>query len=412
MNAEDSMTGPLAGVRVLDLTTVILGPFATQLLGDLGADVVKIERPEGDSSRYVNPGRHRGMSGTAMNLHRNKRSLVLDLKQPEGREALLRLARTADVLIHNIRPGAMARLGLAYDDVRAVNPRLVYCAASGFSEAGPYGAKPAYDDLIQGASGMATLLAGRQGRPAYIPATICDKIAGISAVYAVIAALFHRERSGEGQKVEVPMFETMVAFNLVEHIGDSCFEPPAGPFGYARLLTEYRRPYRTADGYVCLLPYTDRHWQSFFAMSGRLELADDPRFADLPARTENVDALYAILEAIVSEKTTEDWLRLCEADNIPAMSVSDLADIGAHPQLVATGFFGARDHPSEGRYRTYGIPTAFSASPCRIRRDAPRLGEHSVELLAEAGYTTAEITRMATQGTTLDGRPDAPPTAN
>lgn len=399
------MSGPLHGIRVLDLTTVILGPLATQILGDLGADVIKVEPPEGDSNRHLGTGRNPGMSGTVMNLHRNKRSIVLDLKKDAGRQALLRLAGGADILIHNIRPAAMERLGLGWPELKAANPRLIYCAATGFGSGGPYANRPAYDDLIQGASGLSDLIGRVSGVPGMVPSIVCDKITGLTAVYAILAALFHRERTGEGQMVEVPMLETMAAFNLVEHFGGGVFRPPAGPIGYSRLLTPYRRPYRSADGYLCLLAYTDRQWLDFFDIAGRPEMADDERFRTLAARTRHTDALYAFVEQAVSEKTTAEWLELCGQHHIPCMPLLDIDEIEEDPHLSQTGFFREAEHPSEGAYAQVGIPTRFSASPPDVRRHAPALGEHSVAVLREAGFTEAEINALLATGGSADGRP-------
>lgn len=391
-------TGPLSGVRILDLSAVILGPFATATLGDLGADILKVERPEGDSSRFVTPGRNPGMSGTALNLHRNKRSIILDLRQPRGRDALLRLAATADALIHNMRPQAMRRLGLSYEDLRQVKPDIVYCACTGYGAGGPYAGKPAYDDLIQGASGLADLLGRVHGSPQYVPSALCDKIVGMAAVSALLAALLHRQRTGEGQAVEVPMFETMVAFNMAEHACDALFDPPAAEFGYARVLSADRRPYQTLDGHVCLLAYTDRQWEAFFQIIDRPELATDPKFRDLPSRTEHVDELYRLVAAEVAKRTTAEWLELCRAAEIPAMPVMNLATARDDPHLRAVDFLPIREHPSEGRYVAVGVPTRFSATPATVRRDAPRLGEHSAEILAEAGLSAAEIEELRNSG--------------
>jgi crotonobetainyl-CoA:carnitine CoA-transferase CaiB-like acyl-CoA transferase len=395
------MAGPLDGVRILDLTSVILGPYATQLLGDMGADVVKVESPEGDSNRYVSPGRHRGMSGTAVNLHRNKRSIVLDLKQDAGRAALLKLAEGADALIHNMLPATMARLGLAYDDVAAVRPDIVYCACTGYGPGGPWSGRPAYDDLIQGASGMAALMRRMHGEPCFFPAVLCDKLVGVAAVNAVTAALFHRERSGEGQYVEVPMLETVVSFNMAEHAGDWLFEPPLAPFGYGRVLSPNRRPCPTADGHVCILAYTDRQWRTLFGLIGRPELAEDTRFADLAARTRNIDALYGLVCDATPARPTDEWLALCVDAGIPATRVADLGDAREDPHLTATGFLAERRHPSEGRYIAVGVVPHFARTPGGIRREAPLLGEHGAELLREAGYGDGEIDALRAAGVTL-----------
>ncbi|MBI3993506.1 MAG: CoA transferase [Candidatus Lambdaproteobacteria bacterium] len=407
-------TGALHGIRILDLSTVLMGPYATQILADMGADVIKIEGPAGDSSRYITDGRSRGMGGSTLNLHRNKRGLVLDLKHPDGKAALLRLAEGADVLFYNIRPQAMARLGLDYAALRAVNPRIVYCGAYGYRRDGPYGHKGAYDDLIQGASGIAALNGRLYGEPAYVPTVLCDKVAGLTAVYAITAALLHRERTGEGQEIEVPMFETLVSFTMLEHIRDHAFEPPLSPVGYARLLTRNRRPYRTQDGYACILPYTDRNWRDLFAYVGRPELAQDERYVSIRARTQHIDALYTQLAEFAATRTTAEWMAFCDRVSIPAAPVNDLADMWEDPHLRATGFFSTAEHPTEGKYKVIGFPVNFSASPMTLRRHAPRLGGNSIEVLREAGFSEAHIQRMLQQGATVDhsdGSPIAPPAA-
>ena len=397
-------TGPLAGIRVLDLSSVVLGPFATMTMGDLGAEIIKIERPEGDSARWVNPGRNPGMSGTTMNLNRNKRSIALDLRRPAGQEAVLRLAEGADALFHNIRPRAIERLGLGYEAVRRVRPGIVYCVCTGYDSRGPLAGLPAYDDLIQGASGLAELVGRSGGEPAFVPMALCDKLVGLSAAYALTAALLHRERTGEGQHIEVPMHETMVSFIAAEHIGDSLFEPPEEPFGYNRILSPNRRPYRTRDGHLCVLAYTDRQWRAFFGLTGRdADLLEDPRFSTLAARTRNTDELYGIVAEEIADRTTAEWLALLQDAEIPAMPVQSLDDIRQNRQLRESGFLGLRTHPSEGEYLSLGVAPQFSATPCTVTRDAPRLGEHGVEILREAGFSRAEIEAMRNSGVLVEG---------
>src|SRR6266566_2593668 len=296
------MPGPLTGVRVLDVTTVVLGPWATQALGDMGADVIKIEPPEGDTTRRLGPARHPGMAAFYLACNRNKRSLVLDLKQAAGRGALLRLAATADVILHNFRPGPAARLGLEYEAFRAVNPRLVYCATYGFRARGPYGDKPAYDDVIQAAAGLASLQAPLVGEPRYVPTIVADKTSSLAVLSAVLSALFHRERTGEGQAIEVPMFETVVAYVMVEHLYGETFVPPLETAGYERILNRWRRPFRTRDGYLAVVPYTDADWRAFFAVAGRPDLLADPRFTTLESRLANIEVLYEELSKIVATR--------------------------------------------------------------------------------------------------------------
>jgi crotonobetainyl-CoA:carnitine CoA-transferase CaiB-like acyl-CoA transferase len=383
--------GPLAGTKVLDLTTVVLGPLATQILGDLGAEVIKIEPPEGDIMRYAGPARHREMGHVFLNLNRNKRSLVLDLKQPDAAPVLLALVAQSDVLMHNMRPQAMARLGFAWERLEQVNPRLVYCAAQGYGQDGPLADRPAFDDIIQGASGLVALEAATGGEARFVPTLIGDKTVGLTMVYGVMAALLQRARSGRGQMVEVPMLETMTAFVMAEHMGGLTFDPPLGPPGYARMLAPDRRPHRTADGHICILPYTDRHWRDFFRLAGRPELTDDPRLADAETRSRHFAELYALVADCVRAAPTAWWLaRLMEAD-IPCGPVNPLADLPADEHLAAVDFFPRTEHPTEGPIRTVRPPVRFGAADCALRRPAPRLGEHSREILREAGLGEAEI---------------------
>jgi len=285
------MSGPLAGVKVLELTSVVLGPWACQILGDMGAEVVKVEPPGGDSNRQLGPARHPGMAALYLTCNRNKRSVVLDLKQEAGRRAVLKLAALADVLVHNYRPAALARLGIDYPAVRAVNPRIVYCGTYGYGREGPYRDRSAYDDSIQSASGIAMLAEMLGEEPRYLPTIVADKTTAMAVVQAVLAALYHRERSGLGQEVEVPMYETLVAYVMAEHLFGHAFDPPEGPIGYTRLLSPNRRPFKTRDGYLAVLPYLNEHWKVFCDVAGRGDLAADPRFATLASRLQNIDAV-------------------------------------------------------------------------------------------------------------------------
>ena len=403
----DPSTGPLAGIRVLDLSSVVLGPFATMALGDLGAEIIKVESPEGDSARWVSSGRNPGMSGTHMNLNRNKRSIALDLRMRTAQQAVLRLAASADALFHNMRPKAITRLGLDYDAVRRVRPAIVYCVCTGYDSRGPFGGLPAYDDLIQGASGLADLVGRAGDGPAFVPMALCDKVVGLTAAYALTAALLHRERTGEGQHIEVPMHETMVSFVAAEHLGDSLFEPPGEKFGYARILSPNRRPHRTMDGHLCVLAYTDRQWRAFFRIAGRDESLQDPRFSTLAARTRNTDTLYEIVAEEIAKRTTAEWLALLQQAEIPAMPVLSLDDLRENPQLRESEFLTIRTHPSEGRYLSLGVATQFSATPCAVTREPPRLGDHGAEILREAGYGDAEIQAMRACGALVEaGRAD------
>jgi crotonobetainyl-CoA:carnitine CoA-transferase CaiB-like acyl-CoA transferase len=395
-------TGPLAGVRIIDLTTVLMGPFATQILGDYGADVIKVEPPGGgDGVREVGPRRNAGMAAIFLHANRSKRSVVLDLKQAAGREALLRLAAGADVLVYNVRPQAMARLGLRYEDIAAVNPRIIYVGAYGYSQRGPYAAKPAYDDLIQGAVGLPALaLQAGSDVPRYAPSPLADRICGLATVNAVTAALYWRERTGEGQSIEVPMFETMAQFTLSDHLCGRSFDPPVGPSGYARVLDPNRRPYATSDGYLCVLLYNDKQWQTFFRLIGREEVMQDPRFATIAARTEHIDELYRLQAEVMATRSTAEWSRLLEAADIPVMPMHTIDSLMEDPHLRAVGFLEPVDHPTQGRLLQIGVPSTWSRSQPRVTRHAPLAGEQGREVLAQAGYSEEEIDALVRAGVT------------
>jgi crotonobetainyl-CoA:carnitine CoA-transferase CaiB-like acyl-CoA transferase len=398
-----SPSAPLSGVRILDLTTVVMGPYATQILADYGADVVKVEPPEGDIMRGAAPMKGPRMGHLHLQMNRNKRGIVLDVKKEGGRRALLRLCETADVFVHNVRAAAMQRLRLSDAEVRAANPRIVYASLVGYGGDGPYAGKPAYDDLIQGICGLPALIGRATGQPAYVPANVADRIVGVNAVHAILAALLCRDRTGRGQSVELPMFETLAQFVLGDHLGGMTFEPPLGPPGYERLM--HRRPYRTSDGYLCVLIYTDKQWETFFRAIGRQgELSANPRLATYGERAKNYQEAYGLLAPIFVTRTTGEWLGLLEAHDIPCVRLSQLDDLIADEHLAAVGFFQELDHPTEGRLRLAGIPSRWNGSRLPVTAPAPRLGEHSVEVLREAGLDPAEIDRLIAEGATIDGR--------
>lgn len=386
--------GPLEGIRVLDLTSVVLGPLATQSLADLGADVIKVEGPEGDLMRANGVSRNAGMSSIYLALNRNKRSVVLDLKTPAGAAALRRLIAGADVLIHNMRVAAIERLGFGYAAVAALNPRIVYCVATGFGQDGPHRDKPAFDDIIQAACGLVALGAVAGGRPEYVPSLIADKTTGMALANAVMAALLHRERHGSGQAVEVPMLETMASFVMAEHLAGLTFEPATGPAGYARLLQGGRRPAQTADGWICALPYTDRHWKAFFHAVGRDDLGDKYNITSRAQRNAHIRALYQHLAQITPTRTTKAWMALFETLDIPATPIYAPDELLAHPHLEAVGLFQQTEHPTEGPLREMRPTARFSATPLSLRRHAPSLGEHTDEVLREAGLAPEDIARL------------------
>ena len=381
---------PLAGIRILDMTSVMLGPYATQMLGDYGADIIKIEAPEGDTTRKTGPAPEKGMAATFVGANRNKRSIVLDLKQPAGRDALLHLVEGADVLIYSLRPQKIAALGLGPETLRARNRRLIVVGVHGFAEDGPYGGRPAYDDIIQALCGFASLHEMRDGVPAYAPSVIADKTCGLFAAQAVLTALIGRGADGDGMYVEVPMLEAMVNYTLVEHYYGMHFQPALSAPGYARLLTKNRQPYKTADGFICVVPYTDQHWKKFFVEVGRNDLAADSRFIGIAARTQNIDALYALAGEHLRGRTTADWLAAFDRLDIPAAPINKLEDLERDPHLAATKFFVDVDDPAIGRVRMPGAPLRFENTQCPMTMP-PRLGEHTVAVLREAGIQQSAI---------------------
>jgi crotonobetainyl-CoA:carnitine CoA-transferase CaiB-like acyl-CoA transferase len=406
-DVQSKGAGPLAGVRILDLSSIVLGPLATLTLAGLGADVIKIEAPEGDNVREAGVMRQEGegMGHVFMHNNRGKRSLVLDLKKPEARAVLLRLAQDADVLLSNIRPAAMKRLGLDYAAMQALNPRLIYVNACGFSARGPYADRPAYDDLIQGATAIPWLMEqyGSE-RPVFAPVSLADRVTGLHVVYAITAALYARERNGQGQEVEVAMFESVAHFVLADHMAGRSFVPDEGEVGYDRLVSPDRAPYRTKDGYLCVLIYNDKHWRNFFAAIGKPELFDDPRFASQRSRSRNIRAVYAWVASVMPERTTAEWQRLLDEADIPHQTINSIDDLLDDPHLRATGFISEGEQPGQGRVHTLGNPTTWSGTPPDAIGPAPGLGQHSADVLREAGYTDADINHLAGSGAVVLGR--------
>lgn len=386
----------LKGIRVLDFTTVVLGPYAGQMLGDLGADVIKIEPLAGDVFRAVRPGHHAEMGAGYLNLNRNKRSLAIDMRRPEGRAVIDRLVATADVVIHNMRAASAERLGVGFERLKGLNPRLAYCFAAGFGTGGRDEDTPAYDDTIQARSGVAALNALPSGEPRYLSTIVADKVGGLHLVVGTLAALAARDRTGEATCVEAPMFESMVSFLMAEQLAGRTFVPPLGRTGYDRLLSPYRKPHRTADGFIGLLPYNTQQWTRFLTLIGRDDLAADPRVTDPVQRSRNIDMLYAIIAEALPARTSSEWLALLDERDIPCAPVNSLEDILDDPHLADVGMFVEVDHPSEGRI--VNVRSPFRSASMEDDVPAPMLGADSRALLTELGYRPEEVDTLLAAG--------------
>ena len=397
--------GPLEGVRILDLTSVVVGPLATQILADHGAEVIKVESKTGDLVRNLN-GKSvtPAMGAKFLHLNRNKRSIVLDLKHPSGHAALKKLIERTDVMLWNNRPRSMARMKLGYDDVRAINRKIIYCGMFGFGQDGRYRDKPAYDTIIQGAGGMAALHHRSFGEPRFVPMVVADKVVGLIAVQMITMALYGRSRTGQGCSIEIPMFENLVKFVLEEHMYLKTFVPPLGETGDPRLLDPINKPLPTRDGHICISANTDEQAFAFFDAIGRPELKTDPRFSSVPARFAHVKDYFAVRLEALKARTTAEWLEVFERCDIPAMPYHTLDSVLEDPHLKDVGFFELRDHPTEGKTRSMRLPNKWSSGVRREWTPAPKLGQHSVEILRETGYDDRAIEAMVAIGVTLDGR--------
>jgi crotonobetainyl-CoA:carnitine CoA-transferase CaiB-like acyl-CoA transferase len=369
-------------MRIVDITSVIMGPYATSILADLGADVIKLETAGGDVGRQLGPSRHAGMSALTLTLHRNKLSVTFDPGSPEGRESLRALIRGSDAVVTNLRPASRERLGLTYEQVRRLNESVVLCTAQAFGSSSARRDEPAYDDIVQAASGLCDIYRRVDGEPRFAPYVIADKVCGLTMVYSLLAALLHREKTGEGQWVDVPMVDTMLSFNLVEHLAGHTFDPPEAPLGWSRTLVPERRPHRAKDGWICVMPYSDRNWRDFFALVGQGTLIDDPRFATNSARHEHVAELQQLLASFISRNTIVEWTEMCRRHEIPVHEVLDLDHLEDSVYLAERGFLRRQVHPSEGEYVSVRFPVDFSRTPADAVRPAPRLGEHNGTILS------------------------------
>jgi crotonobetainyl-CoA:carnitine CoA-transferase CaiB-like acyl-CoA transferase len=387
MSSEIKHSGPLTGVRIVDLTAMVMGPYCTQILADMGADVIKVEAPAGDNTRFISAGPEDGMGGVFVNVNRGKRGVMLDLRSDEGKAALRALIATADVFIHSQRAKAIARLGFGYEDVKAINPNIIYTNCYGYGHRGPERDQPAYDDTIQAECGLPHVQQLMTGEPDFVATIIADKVAGLTAVYATMMALFHRERTGEGQEVEVAMFETMASFMLVEHASGSLFNPKLGPAHYHRVVAQNRSPYKTSDGHIAALVYNDKHWNAFVGAVKPAWAGDD--LATLDKRAKRINEVYGLLADTFATRTTREWLDLLRELNIPAAPLRTTDELFDNEHLNAVGFFEDVEAPY-GKLRFPGIPSWFSATPGKVSGPAPRLGEHNAEVFAEIGFVTGK----------------------
>lgn len=395
-------TGPLSGIRIIDMTAVVMGPYAMQIMADYGAEVIKIEGPDGDIMRYAHMHGDKGMGPVHIALNRGKRLVNLDLKKPEARDVLRKMLASADAFVHALRPQAIERLGFGYEEVRKINPNIVYVGGYGFAADGPYGDQPAYDDMIQGICGIASIASHMVGEPRYFPTIVADKVSGLTIAHALLAALLHKQRTGEGQKVEVPMFETMVSFLMVEHLCDRTFGADHST-GYSRVLSQVRRPHKTSDGYIGVLPYNDKHWRSFFAAVGSPELAKDPRFATYHARSSNYETLYSTLREFIVKQPTAYWLEKLREAQIPAAPILSMDALFEDEHLSAVGLFREVEHPEFGKITAVRQPVNFSQSPARMGRPAGKLGADTTEVLQDFGYSAEEIEKLKASGAAIQG---------
>lgn len=404
------LRSPLSGIRVIDLSTTFMGPYCTALLAQWGAEVVKIEAPGGDVLRYIGDVKELGMGPVFLNANRGKRSVVLDLKTPGGRLVLDRLARDCDVLVHNLRPEAAARLEVTEERMMSLNDQLIYCSLRGFGAGGPYQHRAAYDDVIQAASGMAAVQGGGDGPPTYLRTSAADKIMGILGAAAVLAGLQGRQLDGRGRAIEVPMFESMASFMLLEQQGGMVFDPPDGPVGYPRTESPHRRPCRTKDGYLSVMLYTDEQWAAFFRAIGQPRLLDNPRYRTIRERTLHIDELYELVNAQMLQRDTAEWQQILGDADIATGPINTIEDLFEDEHLAATGFFESVEHPAIGKLKLARPPVVMGDRDTGRLRHAPRLGEHSIEVAGELGFDRQTITDLLQQRALIDVSDQTPAT--
>ncbi len=400
------MTGPLDGIRVLDLSAVVVGPICTHVLCEQGAEVIKVEAPGGDLLRHLaGRGRSAGMNGKFLNFNRGKKSIAIDLKKPAGIAALRRLAASVDVFVTNVRPDAQARLGVDAAALRAEAPRLIHCSITGFGTGGPYAGRPAYDTVIQGVSGVAGTFEASTGDPRYVPFLVADHTVGLIAAQMIGFALYRREKTGMGEAIEVPMFENMAAYIMQEHLGAASFRPALGPPGDHRVLSPDGKPLPTKDGFICVSANTDAQAHGFFDAIGRPELKVDPRFAKVAQRVQHTKEYFRIRATSLGARTTAEWLEIFDRADVPASPYNTIGSLIDDPHLRAVGMVREEDHPTEGATWAIGAPNRFSGGVAADRAPAPRLGADGAAVLAEAGLTPDEIDRLRAEGVLIEGMP-------
>lgn len=391
--------GMLSGIRVLDLTSVVIGPLCTQILADHGAEVIKVESPSGDVGRHLGGrGKTPGMAPKFLHLNRNKRSICLDLKHPGGYKALVELIKTADVMTWNVRPKSMERMKLSYEEVKAINPKIIYCGMFGFGQDGRYAEIPAYDPIIQGSSGVAGLNAKAFGEPRYLPYVLADRTGGLIAVQMIAMALFNRERKGEGQNIQIPMFENMATQVLTEHLYNQTYVPPIGGMGDPRLVNEFYAPSKTLDSYICISANTDAQVFPLFEVMGLAHLKKDEKFCSVAARFKNVHEYYSLRSSELMKQTTGFWMEVCKKNDIPAAPYHTLESLIEDPHLMDVGLLVKRQHPSEGEILDIRPANEVSSGHRQDWRPAPLLGQQTVEILREAGLSLEQITAMLSEG--------------
>ena len=390
--------GPLKGIKIIDASSILMVPYCTRLLADMGADVIKIETIEGDNTRFIGPSNNEGMAAVYLSINRNKKSISIDLKSQEGQSIIKKLIKTSDVFVSNIRKAALKRIGLTHSNFVKINPKIITANAVGFSSKGPYAGLPAFDDTIQAISGMAAFQEAYSSQPSYTAGATADKVTGLMLGMAIIGALFKSAKSGKGSEIEVPMMETMVDFTLVEHLYGYNFIPPKAPPIYPRQSSPNRRPYKTLDGYIAVLPYNDNQWLRFFKMIGKEDILNDKKFSSLKFRNENIDLLYSLLSKELEKKTTVYWVENLKKNDIPAMNVNTPESLFEDEHLKNTQFFKVNNHPTEGKLLYTSFPVDFNEDHNSETIHAPNLGEHTEEILNELGYTKADLKKLASDG--------------